>query len=458
MGTWSVGPSLSNPLIGHRAVKLADGRVLIVGGFSITAPVTAADLFDPATDTITPAASMSEPRSDVSATLLSDGTVLVAGGFSGGSAITDTAELYDATANSWTATGALNETREAHTATSLPDGTVLLTGGQGDLTAALVRSSAELYDPATGVLSLVGSLGTGRFFHTATFLPASGFVLVAGGLTAFDATALTASVEVFDPSLGTFSSLPDMASARQLHTASLLPDGSLLLFGGDAGTGPGSAERYDPALVLTPVQFVEVADPLDLDRNSHPATVLADGTVLIAGGDNADTTFYTAAEIYSLDEEAAGPVDEPEEPPTIEFSSFADFAEIPLSPGLTPIITVLPPDSLMLVSIVGMPTLLALADTELSTAQGSNYDFGSDDLNQGRSYSTLRYIEQATRGVLAIFGIRGQSFTVGAPEFTITLPMIGGVDSNGAPQTVYWVRSGPRGAVLIDVPHTGPQT
>ena len=142
---------------------------------------------------------MNIPRSDPSVTLLPNGTVLVIGGFEGGTKITDTAEIYDPASNTWTLTGSLVEAREAHTATLLPDGTVLVTGGQGDLAAETVRASSEIYDPATRTFAAVGAMGTGRYFHTASFLPASGLVLVAGGLTAFDAAALTASVERLRP-------------------------------------------------------------------------------------------------------------------------------------------------------------------------------------------------------------------------------------------------------------------
>src|SRR6266542_2641795 len=96
---------------------------------------------------------------------------------------------------SWTATGNLGTPREFHTATLLPSGKVLVAAGSnlsGDL------SSAELYDPATGLWTATGSLGTRRESHTATLLP-SGKVLVAGGTNRV--TALS-SAELYDPGLG----------------------------------------------------------------------------------------------------------------------------------------------------------------------------------------------------------------------------------------------------------------
>ena len=291
---------------------------------------------------------MNIPRSDPSVTLLPNGTVLVIGGFEGGTKITDTAEIYDPASNTWTLTGSLVEAREAHTATLLPDGTVLVTGGQGDLAAETVRASSEIYDPATRTFAAVGAMGTGRYFHTASFLPASGLVLVAGGLTAFDAAALTASVE-----------------------------------------------RYDIFVVLATAQAVDVADPIVADRNSHSATTLADDTVLIAGGDDAGSTFYAAAEIYTPDAIDEPPVDEPpvdeppvdeppvDEPPVDEpppALTFADFADLPI-PGLTLIATEVPP-GLSLVSLTGIiPLLAAIEAAELSAAQGEiDVDFDDGDL------------------------------------------------------------------------------
>ena len=96
---------------------------------------------------------------------------------------------------SWTATGNLGTPREFHTATLLPSGKVLVAAGSnlsGDL------SSAELYDPATGLWTATGNLGTRRESHTATLLP-SGKVLVAGGTNRV--TALS-SAELYDPGLG----------------------------------------------------------------------------------------------------------------------------------------------------------------------------------------------------------------------------------------------------------------
>jgi len=83
---------------------------------------------------------------------------------------------------SWISTGDLNTARHLHTATLLSDGKVLVVGGRnGTGDTANTLDSAELYDPATGTWSVTGNLNWARSWHTATLLP-NGKVLVAGGL------------------------------------------------------------------------------------------------------------------------------------------------------------------------------------------------------------------------------------------------------------------------------------
>jgi hypothetical protein len=79
---------------------------------------------------------------------------------------------------------------------------------------------------------------TPRSLHTAT-LRSDGTVLVAGGNTAFydgyDGRTLSAA-EVFDPVAGTFTAVADMTTPRESHTATLLLSGEVLMVGGSIGT------------------------------------------------------------------------------------------------------------------------------------------------------------------------------------------------------------------------------
>src|SRR5439155_21698951 len=128
------------------------------------------------------------------------------------------------------------------------NGMVLVAGGTGNFS---VFASAELYDPARRTWSFSGSLNTARAGHTATLLP-NGMVLVAGGydIDLNNNQNSLASAELYDPTSGTWTATGSLNTARASHTATLLPDGMVLVAGGGRGGLPfpfAGAELYDPA-------------------------------------------------------------------------------------------------------------------------------------------------------------------------------------------------------------------
>ena len=271
------------------ATLLADGRVLVAGGFGGSIPVASAELYDPAAGTFSPTGAMAVARAGQTATLLTDGRVLVAGGFDGSTILTS-AELYDPTTGSFTAAGSMAQPHDGGTATLLVDGEVLMAGGiDPDSPEQQGFASAELYDPGTGGFRTTGSMVQGRYGQAATLL-ADGRVLVAGGA---GRPADLASAELYDPKTGRFAATGSMAEARYGPSATLLGDGGVLVAGGwREQTDLAAAEIYDPRTG----EFSATASMADA-RYECAATRLADGRVLLVGGRD-QSAVLASAELY----------------------------------------------------------------------------------------------------------------------------------------------------------------
>ena len=148
-----------------------------------------------------------------------------------------------------------------------------------------------------------GDMQVMRELHTATLL-ASGQVLVTGGLSDAGGSGWLNSSELFTPASGSFATTGLLQVARAQHTATLLCDlaalpctnPKVLVVGGNAAAGPvGSAELYDP----TAGTFTLTAGSLATARYGHTATRLLSGMVLIAGGTVDGTTALASAELFN---------------------------------------------------------------------------------------------------------------------------------------------------------------
>ena len=277
-GAWIATGTMGTPRSGHTAVRLLDGRVLVVGDSVIESHPSSAELYDPDSGTWSATGTMIKPRDGFPATLLRDGRVLV--GDVGGDE-EHGAELYDPSSGTWTDTGKKGSGGGGEsTATLLRDGRVLVIG---------YNETGAVYDPASGTWTVTGKMTDPRHSHAAILLP-DGKVLVAGGHAPGDDP--TDSAELYDPDSGSWTAIANMHAKRDSIDALLQPDGKVLVVG-SSRDNPQSVEIYDPATgTWTPTQ--DVARP---DLVHHTATRLLDGTVLLTGGRYGPDDAVTA-EVY----------------------------------------------------------------------------------------------------------------------------------------------------------------
>lgn len=300
VGIWTptaAPPEAAGSDAGHLTV-LADGRVLLtrlVFGVPVESRVLAS-LYDPASGEWATVPAPEARAGYAAPVLLRDGWVLVSGGAtegdyspSGGGFVTASAQKYDPAAQRWEPVAALNQARAAHTATLLRDGTVLVVGGRTGVRYGEHEglASAERFDPQTGKWSATGAMAGPRVGHSATLLR-DGRVLVVGGQTndhADNPNRDVLTAELYDPATGQWTlAAPPLRTHGADAAATLLADGRVLVTGGNAASGGGTiyltvAEIYDPAQN----SWTTVA-PLRQGAYAHSALLLPDGRVFIAGG------------------------------------------------------------------------------------------------------------------------------------------------------------------------------
>ncbi|MEI7970613.1 MAG: kelch repeat-containing protein [Betaproteobacteria bacterium] len=288
-GQFQVVATLGTPRANHAVARL-DGtttdEVLVIGGRGPNGTTGAVEIvsYDASTHvaTVRSAASLAEARQDHTATVLHDGSVLVIGG--GDASNQPVAGVERWVVNGFTSVGPLHHPRRDHHATLLPTGQVLVAGGL-DLHAV---PATELYTPGSGFRD-IGNLTTPRFYAAAAALP-TGQVLYVGGFDVTEVTTL-AGAELYDPF---WAGIGPMNQRREDHSATLLPDGRVLLAGG--GDGAGGAR--DTAELFDPVAGTFALVGMNGARSRHTATAFADGTVLLAGGQNVGMSFLGSADIF----------------------------------------------------------------------------------------------------------------------------------------------------------------
>lgn len=266
--------AMTMPRASHAAIALRDGRVLVVGGWTGTQATASAELYSPKNERFTALMDMTTPRISPVITPLADGRLLISGGESRVGVSLASAEIFDPKTSRFSAVSPMTVPRMSHAAQALPDGRVLLAGGHRARRDIL--RSAEIFDPANGTFKPTGDMAFGRHKLAAATLP-GGKVMIIGGSDARDDRGLYRSTEIYDPATGKFTQGPTMLSARHklLDSIVVLPTGLIVVAG-----GAQTPEIYDPVAG----RFAAVQGKLKGPQMFATASVLPDGNILILGG------------------------------------------------------------------------------------------------------------------------------------------------------------------------------
>ncbi|MGE0143275.1 MAG: Kelch repeat-containing protein [Planctomycetota bacterium] len=240
---------------------LNDGRVLVAGGTTTFVDAVSAlanaqssvEIYNPATNTWSNAAGMADRLIGPDLTTLADGRVLLSGGFDVDSFFgipipvgsIRTSRLYNPTNNTWGNAATMQSSRGAHgpNTVRLQDGRVLVTGGAQsgpDLTQAASIAGAEIYNPSTNTWTALPPLPQATAIHAVSVI-ADGRVVVTGGASGTLTTPVEhANALVFQPLSNSWTVLPNLPTARAGHVSMSTDDGVLVLFGGQTGGGATS--------------------------------------------------------------------------------------------------------------------------------------------------------------------------------------------------------------------------
>ncbi len=277
-GKFSQGPQLPIPLQSHSANKLANGAVLLVGGYDGSKVRDEVYLFQPNSQRFIKLGKLSSPRMSHSSAVLPNGNLLVIGGYSKDMQVLDSAEIFDLrTLTSQIVTATMSVPRLSHSSLVLDDGRVAIIGGhQGKGSQTKVHSSIEYFDPATGKFELGGQMQFPRHKHDSLLLP-DGSILVVAGSNKQDWRGRYNHAEIYDTKSDISTQLIQLNQPRFKirDTAILLDNGQVLLT-----AGARQAELVDiknGTARMLPFNFGQ-------DLAFARALKLLDGSVLVTGG------------------------------------------------------------------------------------------------------------------------------------------------------------------------------
>eukprot|EP01116_Phalansterium_solitarium_P021539 TRINITY_DN6739_c0_g1_i3.p1 TRINITY_DN6739_c0_g1~~TRINITY_DN6739_c0_g1_i3.p1 ORF type:complete len:321 (+),score=44.77 TRINITY_DN6739_c0_g1_i3:96-965(+) len=215
-----------------------------------------------------------------SAAVLQDGRVLQCGNQPLTGAGTR-CRLFDPATESWSSTGSMIAARGEFQMVTLHDGRVLaFLGIDLNIASFTLLATSEVYDPATGIWTQVGSAASPRWRFAMTHALLSDGRLLVGGITDYTQPAVP---EVFDPSTGQWTVTGPMTEERDTYATAALPNGKALSCGGwSSGIMSASCEIYEPG-----TNSWRAAAPMPRIRFEHELVLLPDGKVLAIHGQTA---------------------------------------------------------------------------------------------------------------------------------------------------------------------------
>jgi hypothetical protein len=302
--TWTELPALPEGRLNHTSTLLVDGTILIVGGGGsndIGSPSgvdvrASALILDPITGAIETIAGPAEPRHGHLAVRLPSGKVLVVGGADADSILVHapgaggdipfgqplaSAEIYDPATKTFAPTGSTAVPHSSFTLVGLADGRALVSGGVSSPEGDASSDMNEVFDEATGAFTVVGPFeGDARLHHAASRL-ADGRVLVFGGKE--PNVAFLSDLQMFDPAAGAFTYVGSTFSSRTVPNVVPTQAGGAVVLAG-LRCGASGCENPKETFIVAVDGDVSDGPALQYGRASASATVLLDGSILVAGG------------------------------------------------------------------------------------------------------------------------------------------------------------------------------
>lgn len=303
--SWGEGPGMLQARAEHSQITLEGGEILIAGGQASgqSSASSTSELFVPEEARWVARPGLIEARSRFgSLEALPDGSALVAGGVDREErSVLASSERFVPGRRMWVATSPLSFARADAALSQLRDGSVLVSGGYADVNGTEFVHAAETYDAAAGSWVEAGSPSIGRSEHLQVTL-ADGRAVVLGGVSE-DAPA-ERRIEVFQPETRAWSFGGSLVNGRVGAAALFLPDGRVLVTGGDNGVQGQARIEYAAAEIYDPsTQKSDPIAPMKRPRVGHTLHLLTDGRVVAIGGDPSQDSGATT-EVYDVGTDA----------------------------------------------------------------------------------------------------------------------------------------------------------